>query len=298
MFLSFIIPYYNEPIELLSECLSSVVECANELGDEMEMIVVDDGSEVDIENDLIMIDRRIKYIRQDNHGLSAARNAGMSMAQGEYLQFIDSDDALMPIYKELISTLKTEKPDVLMFDFLRRKQTTDYRNLTRKDVLADCSGNEFLQKHNLRAAACMYMFRKIVCGDLRFHVGIYHEDELFTPQLLLRAQRVIVTDAKAYYYRIRNSSITTAVQTEKVEKRLDDTVFVLDKLRNVNMKHLNRRISQLTMDYVYNLHTLKGRDESMRGLRMKELYKKKLMPLPLKTYTWKYFIFSLLSRLL
>ena len=91
--ISFILSYYNLPVEMLCSCIDSIL--AMELKpDEREIIIVDDGSPESPVNQLMKYGNEITYIRQRNQGLSEARNTGIQMANGEYLQFIDADDKL------------------------------------------------------------------------------------------------------------------------------------------------------------------------------------------------------------
>lgn len=297
MLLSVIITYYNEPLDMLNECVRSVMSLAEMLRGDVEIVVVDDGSTVSATTEPWAADSRVKYVRQSNQGLSAARNRGIEVSKGEYVQFLDADDMLLPAYEYVLGFLLEERPDVLMFRFARKQVANIGLRCNAPRVLCDCTGVHYLQTHNLRAAAWMYMARRDMLGTLRFHCGIYHEDELFTPQLLLKASRVIDTDAVAYFYRERQSSITTTKMTDRVEKRLDDTLYVIDQLRAVGHPALMRRIAQLTMDYIFNLHMLDGRDKSKTSRRVKELYDKGLLPLPLKAYTWKYLLFALITHL-
>ena len=154
----------------------------------------------------------------------------------------------------------------------------------------------------MHGSACCYMFRKSILGDLRFLPGIVHEDELFTPQLLLKAGLLLVVNVSPYYYRIRTGTITHQQEEACVKKRLDDTLFVLRQLdalrknlRGEAQKAMCRRVSQLTMDYIYNvwrqIPDRKERHNRIAGLRVAKLY-----PLPIHIYTCKYLIFALMSR--
>ena len=110
MKLSVIIPVYQVE-RSLRRCVESV---CNQNVDEMEIILVDDGSEDEsgrICDEISTSDKRIKTIHQKNRGLSAARNAGLKVADGEYVTFVDSDDKVQEnTYSQLMDTLK-EHPE-------------------------------------------------------------------------------------------------------------------------------------------------------------------------------------------
>jgi glycosyltransferase involved in cell wall biosynthesis len=114
-FLSVIIPIYN--VELyLSRCIESVL---NQSFKDLEMILVDDGSPdkcPTICDEYAKRDERVKVIHKKNGGLSSARNAGIEIAVGEYLTFLDSDDAWAEDkLKDIIIKLKENPADFLAF---------------------------------------------------------------------------------------------------------------------------------------------------------------------------------------
>lgn len=292
MKISFIIPYYNEPVWMLRECLESIL-ALDIADDEREIIVVDDGSNRSPLEELGETVDNVTYARKDNGGLSSARNHGISIATGDYIQFIDSDDALQPAYGDILQLLRSRRADIIQFRFTREKA----------DVNAGCSvtfdgnGVDRLCKRNLRGAACAYVFSRDILGDLRFKDGIYHEDELFTPQLFASAASIIDTDARAYFYRRRENSITMATDSAKKEKRLNDTLYVIETLSKLENKALKRRISQLTMDYIYTI-IMQTHSRRILKERTARLRQSGLFPLPLKPYTAKYLLFALFTRLI
>ena len=109
---SFIVTYYNEPLEMLEECIQSILALPFFRG-EKEILLIDDGSKIPApEFDGVTV------IRQENQGLSAARNKGLELAKGEYIQFIDADDYLFPNeYNVVLDMQMSIRPDVLVFDF-------------------------------------------------------------------------------------------------------------------------------------------------------------------------------------
>ena len=286
---SFIVPYHNEPTDMLRNCLDSI--CALTLRPyEREIIVVDDGSEQSPLNDLTDILDSITYIRQQNSGLSVARNTGLKMASGQYIQFVDADDHLIATqYEHCLDIVRFQKPDMVVFDFTRE----NVKNTTYNDQ-ETVSGAEYLAHRNIRGTACGYLFKKIILGSLRFTPDIYHEDEEFTPQLMLRAETVCATDAKAYYYNQRQNSITTETSIRQRLKRLNDKKGIImrlhqltDQMTPLNRQALQRRVAQLTMDYIYDIIVETKSKKYMRH-RLEELRRHGLFPLPDRNYTKKY----------
>lgn len=287
---SFIITYHNTPIEMLRECIESVfaLSLAKE---EREIIVVDDGSLISPINDLSDIADDIVYLRKPNGGLSDARNWGIGIAHGKYLQFIDDDDKLIAAnYEQCLDIVRYKEPDIMMFDFTSSLPA----NTTINEPTGPVSGNELMLHENIHAAAWGYIFKKSCIGKLKFTVGIYHEDEEFTPQLLLRAERVFRSAVKAYYYRHRSGSITTGKQPRNIVKRLSDTRDILfrlfdlcDKLPTNDKRAMQRRVAQLTMDYIYNVIVQTHSGKHLENC-IEELKKKGLFPMPNQNYTKKY----------
>ena len=89
--ISFIVTYYNIPIDMLRECIESIVNLSLTY-EEREIILIDDGSDVVPLDELIDYRDQIIYLRHKNMGLSDARNKGIDICKGKYIQFVDADD--------------------------------------------------------------------------------------------------------------------------------------------------------------------------------------------------------------
>ena len=287
---TFIITYYNQPVPMLCECINSILALSLSAS-EREIIVIDDGSEVSPMNGLIQYGEDIIYVRQKNSGLSMARNKGIDMARGTFLQFVDADDHLIQApYEHCLDILRYKQDiDMVMFDFTSTKKTQ--QSYKDSEVV---SGTTYMHSHNIHATAWGYLFRKVTLSELRFTPGIWHEDEEFTPQLLIRAEHVCVTDAKAYFYYKHNGSITTQKDEESKAKRFDDIRGVLNRLQylcdrvpQTDRIALQRRIAQLTMDYIYQI-IIQQRSKQALNDCISDLSSKGLFPLPDRDYSQKY----------
>ena len=291
---SFIVTTYNIPSQMLHQCISSIMSLTLNR-EQREIIVVDDGSKEPAINDIKdFIDDTI-YIRQRNQGLSVARNAGIQISTGEYIQFVDGDDFLLQApYEHCLDLLRYRQPvDIVMFDFTSKDESpmsTDYKG--------PMSGTEYMLNNNIHGTAWGYVFSKAILGDLRFTTGIYHEDEEFTPQLLLRANAIYTTTAAAYYYRKRRGSIIHNHSKEHKDKRLKDLLNIIIRLKKVQSsladedqrKALGRRIAQLSMDYLYTVMILTKSRSRLKDAKAK-LTAIGLYPLPEEDYTLKYKLF-------
>lgn len=317
---SFIITYYSEPLPLLAECLRSVLQVRSLMmqrgmaKQDFEIVVVDDGSQLSPLGMLKQMDEDICYIRQTNAGLSAARNAGLAAAHGEYVQFVDADDALLPHAYCSLCPQSREEADIILFRFTSedgRWHEDRADAFTDKNTPPACpagcrramSGTQYMLQHNVRASACCYLFRRSLLGELRFADGMLHEDELFTPLLLLRMHSVRDYTWPAYYYRQRPHTITHTDTARHIARRLDDTEAILHRLRDEagsmqgdDRRALMRRVEQLTTDYIYIMWKVEA-DRQERVRRMRQLTADGLLPLPLRSYTLRHWVFSLALRL-
>lgn len=294
---SFILTYYNLPVPMLCECIDSILALAL-TPQEREIIVIDDGSDTSPMNGLMHYGDDIIYVRQRNRGLSVARNKGIEVATGQYLQFVDADDYLLKApYDICLDIMRKESSvDMVMFD-----HTSSTSIQSCSDARLSLSGTKLLHHHNIHGTAWGYLFKRTTLGELRFTPGIFHEDEEFTPQLLIRSEHVIVTQLPAYYYRRRNNSITTSCSDENTQKRLNDLHDVIvrlqqrcDHLPQNDRLGLQRRVAQLTMDYLYQVimqtHSRQELEDRIDTLRSEGLF-----PLPARNYTQKYQWFRHLS---
>lgn len=212
---SVIIPVYNVR-NYLPACIESVL---SQTFTDFEVILVDDGStdgSGELCNEYAGKDDRIKVIHQVNSGLSAARNAGIDAALGEYLAFLDSDDYWSsPQMLMQLDAYIAGGADIAVFgvEILGdEKAQKMYRHIIELDQLPSMwydTGTHYLRAVLERDIcypwwACRYVFRKSLWKDesVRFPVGKKYEDLATTYKLFLKAGRVVVFPDKYYVYRI------------------------------------------------------------------------------------------------
>lgn len=273
--ISVIIPVYNVE-DYLQECLESVL---HQTFRAFELICVDDGS---VDESCHILDKyqklypdKITVIKIKHAGVSAARNVGMEQAQGKYVYFMDADDILHQDALEISHEICEKKSlEVLFFsfeNFCRDKElTVKYQKMLgsvkRKQGFAQCmSGQEafcYFKKHKeYFVTVWLQLVKKsfLVNNRIKFQEDIIYEDQIYTLELLNRAEKVFCIDDVLYYKRIRKNSICTS---EKAEGYLRGFL------------NLFLRLQQLLMEISYDndyKHYLKD-EKDMIGRKIKTFY--------------------------
>ena len=223
--LSIIVPVYNVE-QYIRPCVDSIFRQGLDEED-FEVILVNDGTldnSFGIIDDLISKHSNITIIEQDNQGLSAARNTGLSCAIGDYILFLDSDDLLIPHSLPSLLSLSANMPDLIVGGFVKMdnerinsSNNTDF--YTDKNV-EEKSGEElFLKDFNPQQCyvwRTLYRREFLEINQLRFIPGIYFEDVPFTTECYLKADRCIKTSLLFYIYRQRPGSIVSSINTKKI----------------------------------------------------------------------------------
>lgn len=259
--ISFIVPIYNVK-DYLRKCVDSLLAQDYE---DYEIILVDDGStdgsgamadaiaekwELRTENREPEVSVRV--IHQENRGLSGARNAGIEIAQGEYICFVDSDDYWEEnVLEGLMAQTERDQLDVLRFNFRNVNENGDVElpnQTTDPHVFNDYSelvtdGKRFLEERmGVNCYACQFIVKRVllVSNDnvndndnkcCLFTEGMLFEDTEWTPRMLMKAKRVASTETMVYNYLTRVGSITKAVSKEKRQKILNDKMRLIEMLQ-------------------------------------------------------------------
>ena len=214
MKISVIVPVYNVE-RYVEKCVASI--CAQTYKN-LEIILVDDGSTDTsgaICDRLAKEDSRIVVIHQKNAGLSAARNAGLEIAKGEYLGFIDSDDYIAPqMYEKMLDRICTDGSDMAICSFVK---VDEHGNQLRSVVgFTDSviTGKEaFLRitekgRYNWEyILAWNKLYRKELFTAVRFPVGKVNEDLFTLPEILFASLSVSLVKDLFYFYVQRETSI-------------------------------------------------------------------------------------------
>jgi len=211
MKLSVVIPVYCVE-NTLDHCVESVLR---QIVDDMEVILVDDGSPdrcPQLCDEWAGRDSRIQVIHKTNGGLSDARNAGIEMATGDYITFVDSDDWIDD---------NTYAPLLAMMD----GDLLEY-SIADKLILADrvySDVNEYWLKEQAYAHtfACNKIYRHSLFEHVRYPKGRVFEDVYTLPQLLRQAQKVATTSHGSYHYCWNPNGITATADGQALAQLLD-----------------------------------------------------------------------------
>ena len=228
--LSVIVPVYKVE-RYLRGCLDSVLEQDFE---EFELIAVNDGSP-DGCGDILKeyaADPRVTVITQENGGLGAARNTGIAAATGEYLLFVDSDDALLP---HALSTLYGQAvasgADMVCFgmQYVAEDGTVLSEHRATDGGERELSPAEYLVEYAADSYAWNKLYRASLFKDsgVRFPPRAWYEDLATVPKVLLSCNRVLLTDGVFYRYLQRADSIMHVGNVERTAEMLDAVDGVL-----------------------------------------------------------------------
>lgn len=253
---SIIIPVYNVEA-YLRDCLDSVLAqtCAD-----WEAVCVNDGStdqSLSVLKEYAEKDKRIRIVDQANGGLSAARNAGIKVAKGEYIFLLDSDDWIVPDALERLNN-HIDGQDLLCFSgqkYMEADKT--YREPDKLQPATYASGMDYYNANALLSrdfpfvCTVLRLYRRVFLeqNNLRFTEGIYHEDNMFTPIVCYYAQKVTVIPDSLYIYRIRPQSIMTTINT----RRMTDIVYIANTQTQffLQMKDVDRTIVFRAITHLY-----------------------------------------------
>lgn len=263
--ISIIVPIYRVE-KYLGQCVDSLL--AQTLAD-IEVILVDDGSPDNsgaIAESYAVKDRRVRVIRQCNAGLGPARNAGMALARGEYIAFVDSDDWVRPeMFERLYETAQRNRADIVVGGHC---DMAHGRTLIRKvhplagQVL--CSGMaieavrvqlfghapEDRETEAFPVSVCMSIYRRTMVeeGQLRFQ-NILSEDTLFNLVAYGCAKVIAFTDRTDYCYRKERQPSITNSFSEKTWQRFEEFLTQLHRVAEAESEELVLRAEKTAIDY-------------------------------------------------
>lgn len=228
--ISIIVPIYNVE-KYLPECIESIL---NQTYRYLEVILIDDGSTDQsgkMCDNYAEQDSRVKVIHQKNGGAANAKNAGLKTATGKYLAFVDGDDYLeLDALFYMIDLLEKRNADVVQACFRKiyRDRQSDVCDVGQ---IQELSAENYIKRYTTDWTCGLLwdkLYKRKLYDNIFFEEGHRIDDEFFTYQGIIRAQKVIKCPKVLYNYRQRKSSV---MYTESFQQRI-----VLDKLDYLNKR--------------------------------------------------------------
>ena len=219
--LSVIIPIYNTA-QYLPQCLASVIASISHGNADIEMILVDDGSTDGCSG--ICDSYALKYpfircIHQENAGVSAARNAGLGLANGDYIAWIDSDDTVAEDwFPQIYDAVVREAPDVIVFDSLRLEgghRIAEQYGRTGGVVAKETMLDDIARDIRMLSGLPNKVIKASCYRDVRFGNEVILEDYNRIFSILDTAETFFYIPRFLYFYRQREDSIVHSSPPER-----------------------------------------------------------------------------------
>lgn len=225
--ISIIVPVYNVE-KYLEKCINSII---NQTYKNLNIILINDGSTDNsgkICDEFKSKDSRIKVIHKENGGLSDARNAGLKIANGEYIGFVDSDDYIAPDMFETLYNL-TQKYDaeisIVSFYEIYNTKTIGVRDSRQLQQMNKIEAiKELLLDSKIQSYAWNKLFKKNLFENLKFPTDKNFEDIATTLLLFEKANKIVLFEDPKYYYLRRDDSIV-GVRNYKTYKDYLDVIY-------------------------------------------------------------------------
>jgi len=258
--ISVIVPIYNVA-EYLETCITSIIEQTYK---NIEIILVDDGSTDDcgeICDRWGEKDSRIVVVHKENGGLADARNAGLKVAKGDYIGFVDSDDWIHPeMYERMLEAIENNNCKVAMtrFETKYNANEPDSGEYTNSTFLM--SGHDIVNsivfkegKIPITYSVWKFLYDYRLVEKKEFPYGRYYEDVIYSVTTLWSQEKVVIVDAPLYYYRLRANSITgVQIKQKHVSDMLVYADFLLDFYRQNGTSEENRKARVFVIDEMVN----------------------------------------------
>lgn len=245
--ISIIVPVYNVE-KYLEKCVDSIIKQTYK---NIEIILVDDGAKDNsgkICDELKEKDNRIKVIHKPNGGLSDARNAGLKIAKGEYIGFVDSDDYIAEdMFETLYNLNKENDSDISIVSYyeIYNGKVIGVRESDKLEILNRTEAiKELLVDAKIQSYAWNKLFKRELFENTEFPTNKNFEDIATTLLLFEKANKVVLLENPKYYYVRRDDSII-GVKNYKTYKDYLDVIY--DKFL-----YLDGKYEELDLYNAYN----------------------------------------------
>lgn len=262
--ISIIVPSYNAE-KYIDKCIKTLI---NQTKKELEFIIINDGS-TDSTEDIIKSynDKRIKYFKNKNQGISKTRNFGIDKAKGKYIMFVDSDDYIEENACEILfNNIESTNSDLVVSDFYIVKDD-------KKEKFSINSFNDTSLKDNpkllniVNTAPWNKIYKRdlIINNNIRFPENLKYEDAPFVLECLDKANKISKLNLYTYDYIIHNNSETTVR-----DERVFDLFKILDIIRNYfsNKSYIKEELDNYIVKMLMN-YNIQQRNQKDKTIAMK-----------------------------
>ncbi len=225
--ISIIVPVYNVE-KYLEKCVKSII---HQTYQKIEIILVDDGSKDNsgkLCDELQKKDNRIKVIHKPNGGLSDARNAGLKLAQGQYIGFVDSDDYIAKdMFQTLYHLIQENNADISIISYyeLYQDKVIRVRDSKTQEIFTKIQAlRELLIDTKIQSYAWNKLFKKELFEAIEFPTNKNFEDIATTLFLFERADKIVLYEAPKYFYVRRDDSII-GIKNDKTYMDYLDVIY-------------------------------------------------------------------------
>lgn len=246
-----IVPAYNAA-QYLRECVDSILAQTHR---NLEVIIVDDGSSdstLQYADEYARRDERVRVLHKANGGLSSARNAGIDITSGDYVAFVDADDAIHPRFVEIaLREMASTGAEIFSGSFLKGETCRWPHISVDTRVLKPQAAIEFVlyQRGHMRGSACCHLYKYDIVKDEHFTYGLWYEDLDYFHRVYERASLIAHSDTPLYFYRTNLNGILHTFD----DKRLD-VLDVVDSIEDKYRDNPRLRLAAIDRKFAANFN--------------------------------------------
>ena len=254
--ISVIVPIYNVE-KYLPRCIESII---NQTYTNLEIILVDDGSPDkcgEICDEYARKDARIKVIHKENGGLSDARNAGIEIAIGQYIAFVDSDDFIASnMYEVLHKNIKETNSDIAITNFYKFENEEEIVEIRQEEKIIIYNREEMFRhmydNYLLTVVAWNKLYKRQIFKQIRYPVGKIIEDSAIVHYLIDKSTKIVISNLQLYFYYQRTDSIMNTPNLALLDELdfLYDRVKFFEKLQMEDSETYNITIENYITKYI------------------------------------------------
>lgn len=288
---SIIVPVYKVE-KFIHKCVNSIL---NQTYKKIEIILVDDGSPDNcgkICDEYAKKDNRIRVIHQENGGLSSARNTGLSVAKGEYVLFVDSDDWIsMNAVEDLVKTMSENGCDMVIFEYInvfpdgrmeRKKPVCEKQVLEVEEAIRLLLKDTQITNHAWRK-----FYKRSLLKENLFPVGKSYEDIFVAADLIMKCKKIVYLNNAYYYYYQNNAGIVKTINFKNCSGYYEGQKYshsaILEKYPHLKFEvYASKFCSSVSVEN--DLKKVKDKPEEAKKLRKEVLEEMRKLPKEIKAY--------------